>query len=135
MDNITKRTNSSNFEQQFEHISGLKQWKLWLTLLSLACVLVAFAQYLDFANNSESNDNIKYLNIGIYSVLLGFGFVTMYLSFKEAVFIEQQSTLASIQVDQLRQLNDVSLFIEQAEKAYLKIILNPYTKFFSITVK
>ena len=115
-DQDASRQAPESFASQFEKVSGLKQWLYWLWALLIACSLV-FAGYLI---DAPLVGDFSYLDLGIYTVIIGLGIATIYISYRDAVFIDHQSKIASEQVNLLVELNDVAEFLETAKPSIFR---------------
>lgn len=97
-----------NYASQFETISGLSQWMRWLYVLLGIAILLTITFFFGFAEYA------------IYGVIFSLAIATIYNSYKDASFLEHETILASNQVSQLAELDDISEFLEQAEKSVFR---------------
>jgi len=119
---------ATSFAEQFESMSGLQQWKRWLAFLTCAIIYVLVCFILDF----EILGSFSLLDFGIYSLLFTFAGVTLFISFRDAEFINHQTQLATEQVDMMLELNDITEFLETAEKSIFRSHLESLYKIFLV---
>lgn len=113
---ITLQSAPDSFASQFEQTPGLELWKKWLILLLGACLII----FLGYLIKQKTGDTL-YLNIGVYGVIIALGIITIYISYRDAHFIDIQTKVASEQVKLLTELNDVAEFLNKAEQSVFKM--------------
>lgn len=107
-----------SFESTFESISGYKRWKNWFIALSVITFLLFVGLFSSVTITLESLGGASV--ISIYLVIIVLSVATIYKTYQDAVFLEEETKLASVQVRQLNELNDVPSFLEAADKSIFR---------------
>lgn len=82
------------------------EWLLWFIAMT-ACVVLVGLRYLGNALPSTSADAMSMLILGLFAVVV-------VKSFRDASFLDRETRLATRQVEQLVEINDVARFLEVA---------------------
>ena len=74
--------------------------------------------------------DITLLDITIYASIISLAVITIWISYRDATFIDHQTKLASEQVDLLLDINDVSEFLAKAEQSVFRNHINSLYQIF-----
>lgn len=116
------------FADNFERLSGFSQWLFWLVTLCGSVVSVTLCFFFDFSIFGS----FSLSDLGIYTILFGFAFGTLYMSFKDARFIDRETGLATQQVELLLRTDDVAEFLALAEKSIFRTHIDSLYRIFLI---
>lgn len=99
-----------------ENVSGIRNWIMWLVILTIVSAVVAAAFYISQsdAENSSVINNAMYLVIG----LLGGGLILK--SFMDAKQLQLQTRLASNQIRLLEQVDNFDDFLQRSEPSIFR---------------
>lgn len=106
----------TTFASEFEKVSGLREWIIWVIVLFVSFGFVFVGFFIDGAIIGD----ITFLDLSIYSVIIILAITAIYMSYRDAVFIDSQSKTASKQAGILVELNDISEFLESTEHSIFR---------------
>ncbi len=100
-----------HYADQLDTISGLAEWRNWFLGLTAATALVA---YPFFYSTSQMVAN------AFYFVICALAAGTLVKSYRDARFLDRETRLASKQVNELIDLDDVEEFLKVAESSLFR---------------
>lgn len=95
---------------QFEMLSGLGQWLVWLAILLLGCAILGVAYIFGG----------KAIEYGMYLVISGLAIGLIFKGYLDARFLDRETKLADEQVRILEQVDDFESFLQLAPKSVFR---------------
>jgi hypothetical protein len=116
----TSANRGESFATQFETLSGMTRWLVWLGVMTLMMALFGLA-----ALGQNGDKAIEY---GMYVVIGGLGIALIVKGYFDVRFLDRETRLASLQVRILESVDDFETFFKRAEKSVFRThIDNLYT--------
>lgn len=110
-----------NLHTGFKASSSRRVWLQWFGGTIGVCILLAL---------SWSQGSSNFFLISVLAVIAGFFVVTLVRSFLDVSFLDRETKLASEQVRQLAEINDIGQFIQSAKPSIFRQHINSlYTIF------
>jgi hypothetical protein len=109
-----------SFATQFETLSGMTRWLVWLVVMTLMMAIFGLAAL------NQNGD--KFIEYGMYVVIGGLGIALIVKGYFDVRFLDRETHLASRQVRILESVDDFETFFQRAEKSVFRAhIDNLYT--------
>lgn len=94
-------------------MSGIETWMIWLGIMMLVSIVIASAFFL-------SAEYGGLINLAMYAVIALLGFGLILKGYSDARFIQQQSNLASEQIQILECVDNMEDFLRQASSSLFR---------------
>ncbi|MEM8948773.1 MAG: MotA/TolQ/ExbB proton channel family protein [Pseudomonadota bacterium] len=105
---MSARQSTSSFSAEFETLSGLSQWLVWLAILLFNCVILGLAYHFGI------------INIGMYFVIVSLAMGLIVKGYLDAKFLDNETKLADDQIRILEQVDDVDSFLRRAPRSLFR---------------
>lgn len=97
---------------ELETINGKKQWAIWFFTMTGCCVVMMLL-YGIFGTTGTWLDYMTLLILGLF-------IATLVKSWRDIVFLDRETRLASKQVRQLMEINDIAQFVSASEPSVFR---------------